>query len=285
MDITLRQGRPEDAQRAGLICFEAFKAIAEQHSFPPDFPSADVAIGLMSSLLERPDIHSVVAEIDGSLVGSSFLWENATIAGVGPITVDPKVQNGQVGKQLMQNVLERARAKKFVSVRLVQAAYHSRSLSLYAKLGFVVREPLATLQGEALACEIKGFNVRQATERDFDACNALCRKVHGHQRNHELLEAIKQKTASVVDRDGRISGYATMVGFFGHAVGETNEDLKALIGAAASIAGPGLLMPMRNADLFRWCLNRGLRVVQPMTLMSLDLYNEPAGAFLPSVIY
>jgi hypothetical protein len=68
-------------------------------------------------------------------------------------------------------------------------------------------------------------------------------------------------------------------------VGESNEDLKALIGAAPSIAGPGLLLPMRNADLFRWCLNRGLRVVHTMTLMSLDLYNEPAGAFLPSVIY
>jgi hypothetical protein len=48
----------------------------------------------------RPDIHSVVAEIDGSLVGSNFLWENGTIAGIGPITVGPKVQNGRVGKQL-----------------------------------------------------------------------------------------------------------------------------------------------------------------------------------------
>jgi GNAT superfamily N-acetyltransferase len=268
-----------------LICYEAFKAIAEQHRFPPDFPSADVAIGLMSSLLERPDIHSVVAEIDGSLVGSNFLWENATIAGVGPITVDPKVQNGQVGKHLMNHVLERARGLRFAGTRLVQAAYHGRSLSLYAKLGFVVREPLATLQGQSLAYESKGFSVRQAAERDLESCNALCRKVHGHDRSHELIDAIKQKTASVVDHDGRISGYATMIGFFGHAVGETNEELKALIGAAASIAGPGLLMPIRNAELFRWCLNRGLRVVQPMTLMSLDLYNEPAGPFLPSVIY
>jgi N-acetylglutamate synthase-like GNAT family acetyltransferase len=285
MNITLRQGRPEDAQHGGLICYEAFKTIAEQHHFLPDFPSAEVAFGLLSSLLVRPDIYSVVAEIDGRLVGSNFLWENATIAGVGPITVDPRVQNGQIGKRLMNYVLERARAQRFAGVRLVQAAYHNRSLSLYAKLGFVVREPLATLQGQALGFEIKGFSVRQATERDLEACNRLCRKVHGHERNHELFEAIKQKTASVVDHDGRISGYATIIGFFGHAVGETNEDLKALIGAAACISGPGLLMPTRNAELFQWCLNRGLRVVHSMTLMSLDLYNEPAGAFLPSVMY
>ena len=285
MNITLRQGRPEDAQRGGLICYEAFKALAEQHHFPPDFPSAEVAIGLLSSLLARPDIYSVVAEIDGSLVGSNFLWENATIAGVGPITVDPQVQNGQVGKQLMNNVLERTRAQGFAGVRLVQAAYHNRSLSLYSKLGFIVREPLSILQGQALGFESKGCSVRQATERDVEACNRLCRTVHGHERNHELLDAIKRKTASVVDRDGRISGYATSIGFFGHAVGETNDDLKALIGAATSIAGPGLLMPSRNAELFQWCLNRGLRIVEPMTLMSVGLYNEPAGAFLPSIIY
>ena len=71
----------------------------------------------------------------------------------------------------------------------------------------------------------------------------------------------------------------------GHAVGESNSELQALIGAAQTLAGPGFLLPIRNTDLFRWCLQRGLRVTQPMTLMSLGLYNEPAGAFLPSVAY
>jgi hypothetical protein len=91
--------------------------------------------------------------------------------------------------------------------------------------------------------------------------------------------------ASVVEHAGRITGYATTLGFFGHAVGETNSEIQALIGAAQTIAGPGFLLPIRNTELFRWCLQRGLRVTQPMTLMSLGLYNEPAGAFLPSVVY
>jgi hypothetical protein len=73
--------------------------------------------------------------------------------------------------------------------------------------------------------------------------------------------------------------------FFGHAVGETNPDLQAIIAAADGFGGPGILVPSRNAELFRWCLTNGLRVVQPMTLMSLGLYNEPKGAFLPSVTY
>lgn len=82
-----------------------------------------------------------------------------------------------------------------------------------------------------------------------------------------------------------MTGYATSVGFFGHAVGESNDDLKQLIGSAPSISGPGFLLPARNGELLRWCLNRGLRIVQPMTLMSRGLYNEPASVFLASIVY
>ena len=72
--------------------------------------------------------------------------------------------------------------------------------------------------------------------------------------------------------------------FFGHAVGETNREIEALIGGAKEFAGPGFLLPKRNGELFRWCLQRGLRITQPMTLMSLGLYNKPAGPFSPLVV-
>src|SRR5215213_2821461 len=283
--LQLRAGRVEDAQTCGSICYEAFKAIADQHNFAPDFPSSDVAGGLMASMLPRGDIYSVVAEVEGRVVGSNFLWENGTIAGVGPITIDPAAQNVAVGRRLMEDVLRRAEERNFAGVRLVQAAYHSRSLSLYTKLGFDVREPLSNLQGPAIVEQIPGYAVRSATEEDLDACNEVCLKVHGHDRGPELLEAIRQGSANVVEHDGRISGYTTLVGFFGHTVGESNEDLKALVGAAESFPGPGFLLPTRNSEMLRWCLEHGLRIVQPMTLMSVGLYNEPAGAFMPSVLY
>jgi hypothetical protein len=89
----------------------------------------------------------------------------------------------------------------------------------------------------------------------------------------------------VVTHQGQITGYTTGLGFFGHTVGETNNDLQALIGAAADFAGPGFILPSRNTGLLRWCLHHGLRVTQPMTLMSTGLYNEPAGVFLPSVLF
>ena len=284
--VMLRAGRPEDAGPCATICYEAFKAIAERHGFPPDVPSVEAASGILSLLLSHPNVYSVVAEADdGRVVGSNFLWEGDAIAGVGPITVDPMVQNGAVGRRLMENVLERARQKRVAGVRLVQAGYHSRSLSLYAKLGFVVREPLANLQGPALGQEIPGYVVRPVAEGDLDACNRLCQRIHGHDRGQDLRDALRQGAATLVEHDGRITGYATGIGFFAHAVGEGNEDLKALIGAAGAFSGPGFLLPMRNGELFRWCLEQGLRVNQTMTLMSLGLYNEPAGAFLPSILY
>lgn len=285
MTLQLRAGSPADAQTCGEICYEAFKTISEQHGFPPDFPMPEIAQGMMSMLFSRPDIYSVVAEVSGQIVGSNFLWEETTIAGVGPITVSPHIQNASLGRRLMEAVLDRAKQQRFAGVRLVQAAFHNRSLSLYTKLGFHVQEPLANLQGAALGLELPGYPVRMATVADLEACNRLCQQVHGFDRDRELMQAIHQGTATVVDRGDRITGYATAIGFFGHAVGESNEDLKALIGAAKSFDGPGFLLPTRNSHLFRWCLQQGLRVVQPLTLMSLGFYNQPTGAFLPSILF
>ena len=285
IDVTLRAGAPGDAGPCGLICYHAFRTIAERHNFPPDFPDENAAIGLMSGLLARPDVYAVVADVTGRVVGSNFLWEGDAIAGVGPITVDPHVQNLSVGRRLMDDVLRRAQDRRVAGVRLVQAAYHNRSLSLYSKLGFTAREPLTTLQGPAIGLVMPDRPVRPARPADLAACHSLCLRVHGHDRRAEVLDAIGQGIATVVEHDGRITGYATMIGFFGHAVAETNEDLKALIAAAAAFPGPGLLLPTRNGDLLRWCLEQGLRVIQPMTLMSMGQYNEPTGAFLPSIIY
>jgi predicted N-acetyltransferase YhbS len=284
-EVVIRQGRHEDAEACGRIAYEAFRTIAERHGFPPDFPAPEVAIGLMGDLIAHPGFHGVVAEHDSVILGSNFLDERSYVAGLGPITVDPAAQNAQVGRQLMLALLDRAREQDFPGVRLLQAAYHMRSLGLYAKLGFDVREAVATMQGPAVPVQVDGCTVRPALEADLDACNRVCTDVHGHDRSGEVADAIEHGTAQVVERDGELTGYTTGIAFFAHSVGRTNSDLEALIGAADAYGGPGFLVPLRNADLFRWCLEHGLRAVQVMTLMTLGFYQEPSGAYLPSVLY
>jgi predicted N-acetyltransferase YhbS len=285
MPVTLRRGTASDAKECGRIAYEAFRSIAEQHNFPPDFPSVEIATQVVSLLLSHPGFHSVVAELDGKIVGSNFLDERTTIAGIGPVSVDPSVMNRTIGRRLMQAVMDRSEERKFPGVRLVQVAWHFRSLALYTKLGFATRETLSVMHGKPLALKIPGYDVRPAREADLPACNQLCFRVHGHDRGGELLDAIALGRASIVERNGKITGYSTGIGFFEHAVGETNDDLTALIAAAQAFLGPGFFVPSRNADLFRWCLDHDLRVANQGTLMTIGLYNEPAGAYLPSITF
>lgn len=283
MNLNIRRGAPQDAERLGTICFEAFAAITTRHGFPQLLLSPEAAQETFAEHLSHPGYHVLVAEQAGRLLGSVVIDERSLTAGVGPLTVDPEVQDSAIGRRLLQAVFERENERHCPGLRLCQDAYHNRSLALYAKLGFEVREPLVVLQGAPLEIKIPGYTVRSARVEDLDACNALCRRVLGYDRSGELRDAIAAGTATLVERDGHRTGYATVVGYGGHAVGETNTDLKALIGAATRFDGPGFLLPSRNGELFRWCLEHGLQIVKIMTLMSAGLYQDPQGAFLPSI--
>lgn len=283
--VTIRVANKDDAQVAGKICYDAFAAISNAHNFSPDLPAPEAGIGIMTALFASPGFYCVVAEVEGRVVGSNCLDERAVIHGLGPITVDTSVQNLGVGRKLMSAVLDRSRERNAAGVRLVQAAFHNRSLTLYARLGFDVREPLSCMQGRTTQRIVAGCTVRKAETADLEACNALSHRVHGFDRGGDLAHAIEEGTAKVVERGGNITGYTSNLAFFGHKTAASNQDMQALIASVESFGGPGILVPSRNAELFRWCLSNGLRVTQPMTLMTSGLYNDPAGAFLPSILF
>ncbi len=127
-----------------------------------------------------------------------------------------------------------------------------------------------------------GCHVRPAKASDLATCNDLCVRVYGHARGGEVKDAIQQGSAVAAESEGQIKAYAASIAFSGHAVGEANRDLQALIAAAKEFQGPGFLC-QRATGLFRWRLESGLRVVQPMRLMTTGLYHQPAGAYLPSI--
>jgi GNAT superfamily N-acetyltransferase len=284
-DVTIRAATAEDGPVCGQICYDAFSTISAAHGFPCDLPGPESSIGLLSMMFSTPGFYGVVAERDGRIMGSNVLVEQAVIQGIGPITINPSSQNAGIGRKLMQAVIDRANRNGAAGTRLVQAAFHNRSFSLYASLGFDIREPLSCMQGRTRERNIPGRVVRPARLTDVDACNALSRRVHGFDRGAELAQAIQQGTARVVERGSWVTGYTTNLGFFGHSTAETNVDMQSLIASTESFAGPGILVPSRNSTLLRWCLAHGLRVVQPMTLMSIGLYNDPAGSWLPSIVF
>jgi predicted N-acetyltransferase YhbS len=283
--ITIREARPDDWLDCGRICYEAFATVATRHGFPADFPSIQAAAEPIRWLIDHPRIHGVVAERDGRIVGSSFLDERSLISAIGPVSVDPAAQDAGVGHRLMTALLDRVAERQAPGVRLVQIAYHNRSLSLYTKLGFDVRASFAAMYGEPIGLAIPGCAVRAATADDRPACNALCIRVHGHDRAGELTDAIAAGTARVVERLERITGYTAGIQYWTHSVAETNDDLKALIGAAEDFGRPGFLVPLDNGELLRWSLAYGLRVFFMTNLMTMGIYQEPRGRYMPSVGY
>lgn len=284
--VQIHRARPEDAPLCGMICWNAFNTVADQHyalrEMPPD-PQA--AIDLLTMMFTNPGFHCVVAEHDGRVLGSNCLDERGPISGVGPITIDPAVQNAGVGRRLMNAVLERSRQQGFLGCRLLQAGYQMRSLSLYTKLGFVERETLVRMQGAPINSVMPGYSFRQATTADAAACSALCLRVHGHHRAGELADAIAHSSVTVTENGGSLVGYTTGLSYFGHTVAENNRDLIAILAQASSFHPTGIMVPVRNHEVFRWCLDHGLRSLHLNTLMTIGLYNEPQGAWLPSILY
>jgi GNAT superfamily N-acetyltransferase len=287
--VLLRPIDHDDAPEAARIVYEAFAGIHDHHRFARDFPTLDAAAQLVDAFIAHPSIHGVVAEVDGRVVGSNFLDARGPVMGVGPITVDPRAQAAGVGRRLMQAVLDLGAGAR--GVRLLQDAFNTASLALYSSLGFAVREPVVLLGGRPRAAVGAGFDVRPLVESDIAAAESLALRVHGFERTRELRDALAAPPLSpyAATRDGRLTAYATTLTFFpaAYAVAETAEDMKTLIaGALAATDAPGsFLLPARQSELLRWALAAGLRVVKPMTYMTVGEYREPDGAWIPSVLY
>lgn len=285
--MNIRSITSADTEDSGRVIYQAFCGIADRHNFPHDFPSAGAAVQLAEMAINSPDVIGFVAEDDGKFIGSNFLWKQNVIAGVGPITVEPGTQSKGVGRKLMEAVIESG--KDSDGIRLVQDAFNTASMSLYASMGFDVVEPLVIMQGSTKDKSTNGVEIRPIGEEDFEACSELCLKVHGFNRLNELKATAQMLPAFVAVREGRVVAYASapILWNINHAVAETTEDMQALLTGANALTGQPLsfLLPTRQAALFRWCLAQGLRVVKPLTLMVMGSYQEPQGCYLPSVLY
>jgi GNAT superfamily N-acetyltransferase len=277
-----------DAEICGKIGYEAHKAISSTHGYPSEQPSVDYAVGLIRSLLGNPNSWGVLAERQGKILGSIFLhkFPPSPVAVIGPLTVHPSAE-GEVGRMLMDAALNEAHKQNYNQIRLVQSPSHIRSFVLYTKCGFTLREPLFFMQGQPL----KGGNSASSNvhpvrnDNDISMCNRLCKSVHGFSREVELRQAKDQGVASMIEKDGIVTGYAAGIGILCHAVAKSNEDLKALIANAPAILGPGFFVPARNYEVINWLFENGFKIGWPANLMTIGHYQEPQTSFLPSLAY
>ena len=120
MALALVRANPSHFPEITRIIFEAFKGIQEQHRFPVDIPTMEVAGMLAGMFLNNPNVYGVTAMLDGKIVGSNFVAIFDPVSSIGPITVDPTVQGKGVGRELMRHITEWSLRNRGPMVRLVQ---------------------------------------------------------------------------------------------------------------------------------------------------------------------
>lgn len=293
MSLELVPVRPEHVGELARIVFEAFKGVQDRHRFPLDIPDLHTAQMMMGMMTSRPDVHGVMALLDGKIVGSNFTQVSDAVSGVGPITVDAAYQGHGVGRALMRHIIEWSLANHGPMVRLVQESFNMCSLSLYTSLGFTAVEPLVLMQIQPADRDDPA--VRPLTTDDLPACDSLCRRVLKVSRRNELAAMIAHGAAAGFTPYGRFDGgnlQAYLIpSFVGHGVGESAEALLTTAVQAARRTPPHthrIIVPTRNGELLRRALKMQLRCLKPFTLMAMGPYEEPStdgSAWAPSIAY
>lgn len=284
--MELIKAEPQHAEELGRICFEAFRGIHDRHDFPRDFPDVETAVKVIGMLTGLRDAFGVAARLNGRLVGSNFILAPDSVGGIGPISIDPEFQGNGVGRRLMEAVMAHAAQRGVARVRLLQDSFNTASLSLYASLGFDVREPVGVLR--APPAGEPDLTVRLAASADLPELGQLSKRIYKVDRLREMVEWSGAGMPILLrERAGRIVGYL-IPGKLGHGVAESEADALALIRQISRHALPGMdlfFLPLRQTSLYRAALQHGSRLIKPMTLMSLGPYEDPEPVWMPSILY
>ena len=284
--VELIRPEPQHVSELGRICFEAFKSIHDRHAFPRDIPNVEMARHIIGLFISEKNFHGVAARVDGRVVGSNFISGTDPVGGVGPITVDPAFDGRGVGRALMEAVLDFARQKGMEQVRLQQDSFNTKSLSLYASLGFDVRTPVGLM--DAKPAPTADPTVRPATLADLPVLDELSHRLYQCSRRGEVTMLLRMNLPVFLrERGGKITGYF-IPGFLGHGAVETEADALALIGEAMRQVpreSAIFFCPLILGNFYRAVLKSGHRLRKVMTYMTLGPYEPPEGIWLPSIGY
>jgi GNAT superfamily N-acetyltransferase len=181
-----------------------------------------MVVGLFVS---RPEIHAVAARVDDALAGSNYLSLLDEASGIGPISVDPARQGKRVGRVLMQAVMDEAERRGIRQVRLVQEALNTTSASLYASLGFEVREPLALMKLAGCAGD---STVRAFRPADLPALGDWLPALQGRPAEQTKFWTSLDMPLFVREQEGRLCGYL-LPGSTRLQCAETTDDALSLL--------------------------------------------------------
>lgn len=215
--------------------------------------------------------HGLAVEAGGRLVATALWWPyDEAFASCGMIIVAQEFQGRGIGRRLMDELLRQA------SGRTIVLNSTREGHALYQRLGFVDRDGVnqhqAVLAQAPAAPPADG--IRAFRPGDLAAIRDLDRRASGMGRA-ALLEAVfALGSGMVIERAGRISGYACVRRWgrgvvIGPVVARDAADAKALIaGLAAEHVGSFVRIDVAQAcDLSPWLDEIGLPCIDRVVSM------------------
>jgi GNAT superfamily N-acetyltransferase len=213
----------------------------------------------------------LVLERDGTVIGTAMWWNyGQAYASAGMIIVTASAQGSGYGSRLFKGLLEATDGRN------VLLNSTEEGLTLYKRRGFTAWGTVLQFQGPLTvattpnACE----DIRPATAADLVAIQSLDERATGLSRSSMVAALANVGNVLVIDRVGRITGYAIARRFGrGYVVGpvsaESGEDARQLILAQlATLRGQFVRIDVYAEDhLGEWLSSLGLARVSSATAM------------------
>jgi predicted N-acetyltransferase YhbS len=179
-----------------------------------------------------------VAEVAGSVVGTSVLSVNGTVGWIGTVWVDPAWRRRGIGLDLTRATIDEADAAGCRTLVLVAT---EAGRPLYEHLGFEVQTWYRILQIEGLDGEAADPRIRPFRADDLAAMAALDRDATGEDRTHLLRAFGAPQTTRVLElADGSLGGFVVRAPWGGGAtIAPRIEDAEAILHARRVASGPG----------------------------------------------
>ena len=180
----------------------------------------------------------IVAEADGTIVGTGVVSLHGTVAWIGTIWVDPAWRRRGIGLGLTQATIESAEAAGCRTLVLVAT---EAGRPMYERLGFEVQTRYRILEAPGLDGDVADPRIRRFRAADLVALTALDAAATGEDRAHLLRAFATPETARVLDRgDGTLAGFVVRAPWGGGAtIAPGLEDAEAILHGRRVASGSG----------------------------------------------
>ncbi|MDS9469941.1 GNAT family N-acetyltransferase [Paracoccus sp. MBLB3053] len=222
----------------------------------------------------------VVRDPIGRVFGSAMWFPYSdSVASIGMVITSPRLQEHGAGGWLMRHILNETRGR----ARVLNAT--KQAFRLYVSLGFKTLATVYQMNGIVTAAPAFAPIARPMRASDADAVLQLDRDAMGVARPEVMQAMLAVSDGMVIERAGRIAGFALMRHFgrgrvIGPIVAESDADAIALCGPfIAGHQGEFLRVDTREVDgTFKdFLTSSGIVQYDTVQRMSLETLPDPVG--------